>query len=166
MMDPRTRRLQADYDAVRMSFLGHPAVAVEPIGAIPPESYRVTFSVPGLRREENTPVAANSHTCLIRLPHGYPRDQPSVTAETPVFHPNVANHYCIADYWSADQTLVDVITKIGHMIQYQIYSVDSPLDPVAAHYARSHPSLFPLGNVELSVPEVEIAFGGRSGGPV
>ena len=46
------------------------------------------------------------------------------------------------------------------MLQYRLFNVNSPLDTVAAEYARENPELFPVGNVELGAPEIEIVTGG------
>lgn len=156
-MSPRQRRLMADFVAVKGEFAGHPHVRVEPIGAHPPEVYRVTYNVLGLRLEgKDQPVPADQHACEIRLPLGYPREQPYVVPLTPVFHPNIAAHYCIGDYWSAGQPLADIIRKIGDMLQYRIYNVKSPLNAAAAQWTDENKSLFPIGDVELGTPEVEI----------
>src|SRR3954447_19550380 len=162
MLSPRNRRLLADYDDVRARFSGHPHVHVEPLGGLPPESYRVTFEVRGLQLDGGRPVVTHRHVCELRLSLNYPRVQPYCVAKTPIFHPNVAGHYCIADYWAAGQPLTDVIAKIGDMIQYRVFNTGSPLDAVAAVYADDHPELFPIGRVELTAPEVEIALDPRT----
>ena len=90
MSAPRLRRLAADYESVRAEFSGHPHVHIEPLGPQrPPEAYRVTFRVRGLRLDGNQPVAVDEHQVEIRLPLGYPREKPLCYALTPVFHPNI-----------------------------------------------------------------------------
>jgi len=154
----------ADYESLRAVYSGHPHVLVEPLGPLPPESYRVTYTVPGLSLHGEAPVQVDRHVVEIRLPLGYPRDQPYCVAVTPVFHPNVAGHYCIADHWSAGHSLVDIVSEIGDIIQYRNYNVDSPLNAIAAYYAQQHPRLFPIGGIELGAPDVDIAIGGSSAG--
>jgi ubiquitin-protein ligase len=156
------RRLAADYEAVRAEFSGHQYVQVVPFGPNrPPEAYRVTYRVPGLRLEGNQPVAVDRHDVEIRLPLGYPREKPLCTPVTPVFHPNIKDYYCIQDYWAAGQGLVDTIAKIADMIQFKVYNPASPLDANAARWAQQNRSLFPLGNISLGAPEVDIVIGGR-----
>lgn len=156
MLNPRQRRLVADYEAVRAEFAGHPHVRVDPIGHRPPEAYRVTYKLDGLRLDGDQPVVASEHVVELRLPLGYPREQPLATPETPIFHPNVSTNYCIGDYWAAGQPLVDIIAKIGDMIQYRTYNVKSPLDAVAARWVAENETLFPIGTTELGSPEIEI----------
>jgi hypothetical protein len=160
---PRLRRLAADFEAVRGEFSGHPYVFVSALGPNrPPEAYRVTFRVRGLRLEGNQPVPTDHHEVEIQLPLGYPREKPLCTPLTPLFHPNVKDYYCIQDYWAAGQSLVDTIAKIADMIQFKVYNPASPLDALAARWAQQNPQLFPLGNVSLGAPEVEIVLGSRT----
>jgi ubiquitin-protein ligase len=160
MSAPRLRRLAADYEAVRAEFSGHPHVHVAPLGPQrPPEAYRVTFRVRGLRLEGNQPIAVESHEVELRLPMGYPREKPLCTPLTPVFHPNIKEYYCLQDYWAAGQALADTIAKIADMIQYRVYNTASPLDALAARWASQNSSLFPLGNVTLGTPEVAVTLG-------
>jgi ubiquitin-protein ligase len=159
---PRLRRLAADYQALRAEYSGHPNVEIEPLGPAPPEAYRITYRLPGLILNGDVPARADVHVCEIRLPWGYPREQPYCVPLTPIFHPNIAEHYCIADYWSAGESLADIVAKIGDMIQYRSFNTKSPLDATAAYWAEQHPHLFPIGDIQLGQPEVEIALGRRS----
>lgn len=165
MTSPRLRRLASDHEALRADFSGHPAVQIEAVGSLPPEVYRIEYRIPGLVLEGDTPVRVEAHQVEIHLPAGYPREQPYCVPLTPVFHPNIATHYCINDYWSAGESLSDVVAKIGAMIQYRIYNTKSPLDSTAAYWAEQHPELFPIGTVELGRPEVEVEISGRRAAP-
>lgn len=163
MSSPRLRRLAADHEALRADFSGHPAVRIESLGGLPPEAYRVEYRIPGLALEGNMPIRVGKHQVEIHLPAGYPREQPYCVPLTPIFHPNVAAHYCINDYWAAGESLSDVVAKIGAMIQYRIYNPKSPLDSTAAYWAEQNPELFPIGTVELGRPEVEVEISGGRG---
>src|SRR5436853_98118 len=125
-MSPQHRFL-ADYNAIRTDLSGHPHIRVEPIGQLPPETYVVTYKVPGLRLEGDQPVLVEEHRCEIRLPLHYPRQPPYIAALTPVFHPNITTYYCISDFWSPDQPLTAVIRRLGDMLQYKISRAADPL---------------------------------------
>jgi len=156
------RRLGADYEAVRAEFSGHPHVTARALGPQrPPEAYRVRFRLRGLRLDGDQPRAVDDHEVEIRLPLAYPREQPHCTPVTPLFHPNVKDYYCIQDYWAAGQTLVDTIAKLGDMIQYRTYNPVSPLDALAARWATDNCELFPLGDVMLGSPEVNVTVARR-----
>lgn len=150
------RRLAADHAAVRSRFSGHEHVVVAPIGGTPPTAYEVSFALRGLTRDGDRPRVSTNHTCKIRLGVEYPRMAPYVEATSPLFHPNVAGYYCIGDVWTPSQSIADVIERVGEMIQWRVFNANSALNADAALYANSHPELFPVGDVELTSPEVQI----------
>ena len=164
-MNPRLRRLQADYDLVREVFSGHPHVTAQAVGTqLPPERYHVAFRLRGLYLAGDQPDYQDFHEVEISLPLHYPSEKPYVVPLTPIFHPNIRDYYCIADYWAAGTTLPDVIVKLGDMIQWRIYNPQSPLDAIAAKWAvEQEPSgLFPIGNVDLAVADFDIALRSRA----
>lgn len=166
-MNPRLRRLQADYDDVRETFSGHPHVTVEPLGTgRPPESYRVTYRLRGLALTGEQPEYSERHQAEIMLPRHYPAEKPYVVPLTAIFHPNIRDYYCIADYWAAGTTLADVIVKLGDMIQWRVYNAASPLDAIAARWAveQEPAGLFPVGKVDLGVGDFDIGLKRRAEG--
>ena len=167
-MNPRLRRLQADYDLVRSEFSGHPHVRVEPTGVSqPPESYRIVYNLRGLTLNGDTPVYREQHVVDLSLPLRYPSEKPYAVPVEPIFHPNIRDYFCIADYWAAGTTLVDIIAKMGDMIQWRIYNPASPLDAVAAKWAveQEPTGLFPIGLVELGVADIGIELRGGTAKP-
>ena len=167
-MNPRLRRLQADYEEVRATFSGHAHVHVEPLGLQrPPDAYRVTFNLRGLELQGSTPVPRQIHVVHVHLPRNYPSDKPHCVPETRLFHPNVGEYFCIADQWSAGETIVDVIVKLGDMIQWRVYNPRSPLSSPAAEWAleqeRRNPQLFPVGDVDLGVADFDLAISAGAG---
>ena len=158
-MNPRHRRLQADYQRIMTGFAGHPYVTVEPVGPMPPERYRVIYGVPGLRLDAANQVQrVSQHVVDIHLPVGYPREKPYCTVAEPVFHPNFGAHICIADFWSASQSLLDVIVQIGDMLQYKLFNTRSPLNAVAARWVVEHVNELPLASLDLFPLEPEITL--------
>lgn len=167
-MNPRLRRLQADYELVREVFSGHPHVVVEPAGThLPPDRYRVTFRLRGLFLNGEQPAYREIHHVELTLPRAYPAERPYVVPVEPIFHPNIRDYFCIADYWAAGTTLADVIAKLGDMIQWRIYNVASPLDAIAARWASEQEphKLFPIGNVDLGVADFEVSVRSRTPQP-
>ena len=152
----------ADYELIRNEFTGHPLIEVQPAGGYPPERYIVTYRVPGVQTiDQNAmPVIGNHHVAEIYLHQGYPREKPKCVLRTPIFHPNFGSYICIADHWAPGETLADIIVHIGRMIQYQTYNPQSPLNGLAARWARDHGHLLPVGNESLYQPEPEITLGG------
>jgi ubiquitin-protein ligase len=162
-MNPRQRRLQADFQKIMTGFAGHPHVAVEGVGPQPPERYRIIYNVPGLRLgTDNRVQRVTQHLVEIQLPAGYPREKPYCTVADPVFHPNFGAHICIADHWSPSQSLLDVIVQIGDMLQYKTFNTRSPLNAVAARWAVEHVDELPLAALDLFPLEPEIQLHGAT----
>lgn len=156
-MNPRMRRLVADYEAVSTGFAGHPGIYAAPVGPYPPERYQVTYRVPSLRLSpDNRPTRTHQTLVDITLPAGYPREKPYAVTYEPVFHPNFGAYVCIADFWSPNQSLVDVIVQIGDMLQYRLYNVRSPLNAVAANWVVDNQHQVPVGNVDVMPTQADV----------
>ncbi len=156
-MNPRFRRLEADYQDLVAAFAGHQYIVVEPVGAVPPERYRVIYNVPGLCVDRDGKASrVFQHLVHIQLPAAYPREKPYCTTEATVFHPNFGAYICIADFWSPSQSLVDVVVQIGDMLQYKLYNTRSPLNAPAAQWAAANVGLLPIGTLELRPREPEV----------
>jgi ubiquitin-protein ligase len=157
-MNPRLRRLLADYKKIQDEFTRHPFIDVDPIMGNPPEKYQISYKVKGIKELDNNarPVYSNHHLVTIYLHSEYPRQKPKCEILTPIWHPNFGNYICIGDHWGAGETLVDIIVQIGDMIQYRSYNPKSPLNASAAVWAKHNEYLFPIGNIDLYQPEPEI----------
>lgn len=157
---PRHRRLASDQQQLFTAFSAHPHIRVEPLGPAPAQKYRVIYRVPGLHiTPTNELITVHQHIVELNLVSGYPREKPYCTSLSPVFHPNFANHICVADYWSPSQALVDVVIQIGDMLQYKTYNTQSPLSAVAARWAAENTNRLPIGTFNLYPQEPEIHFG-------
>ncbi len=158
-MNARDRRLSADFEKVKDEFIGHKYIKVDPIEGNPPVRYSVTYYLKGLKLDKKTkkPVETYHHEAEIYLHKNYPREKPLCTINTEIFHPNFGpKKICIADYWAAGENLADIIIQIGQMIQYQSYNPKSPLNQQAARWAVENKEIFPIGNIDLYQPEVDI----------
>lgn len=157
-MNPRYRRLKADYEKVRTEFAGNPYIKVKVLEGNPPEKYKVSYRLKGLKLDYDLmrPIETDWHEVEIYLHNEYPREKPRCTMLTEIFHPNIGTWVCLSDYWAAGSTLMDIILEIGQLIQYQLYNPKSPLNAEAAKWVEENSNLFPIGNVELTQPEPEI----------
>jgi ubiquitin-protein ligase len=151
-MNPRLRRLQADYENVTAAFANHPHIRILEAEGSPPEKYLCEFTVEGLvPQAEESFVPGSTHRAEIFLPLDYPRRPPFCRMITPVFHPNIdPQKICIGDHWSAGQSLVQLILRIAEMICYQSYNVKSPLNAGAAAWAQQNIDKLPLMKSDLS----------------
>ncbi|MGE5403380.1 MAG: ubiquitin-conjugating enzyme E2, partial [Candidatus Saccharibacteria bacterium] len=150
-MNARTRRLMADYLKIQDEFTGHPNIKVLPLEGQPPIRYLVSYYLKGIRWDArlNRPVETDFHQAEIYLHRDYPRLKPRCIMKTEIFHPNFGDWICVGDYWAAGETMVDIIIRIGEMIQYQKFNIKSPVNVSAARWARENDRLFPIGTVNL-----------------
>jgi hypothetical protein len=180
-MNPRQRRLKADFEKLKNEFTGHKYISVEydENDSSPaaeqgrrPERYFVIFkNITGYKQTEDSTRESrkveplNEHKIEIYLHIDYPRLKPQCFIHSPIFHPNfrmAAPHdICIGDYWASGETLADVIYQIGEMIMYQNYNTTSPLNGIAAKWARENPGLLPADNKNIRRGEVNIELAGN-----
>ncbi len=153
----RTRRLRADAAAMTTAFADFPPIAVEPLAGDPPEAYRVTYAVDSLDRgPDGKPHPRGTHQVEIQLTADYPRLSPKVKMLTPVFHPNIdPASVCVGDHWTAGERLVDLVIRIGEMLAYQAYNIQSPLDGEAAMWTDLHRDRLPTDARPLRPPTWE-----------
>ena len=151
-MNIYNKRLQSDWDAVRRAFDGHPAISIAGTAGNPPQRYHVRYRVKGLEERADGTVAEKSdHLAEVTLLRSYPRQAPMCRMLTPVYHPNIAPHaICIGDHWSAGESLVGILVRIGELIAYQSYNTKSPLNGEAARWADDHADDLPIDPIPLS----------------
>jgi len=156
---------------MKEEFSNHPLISFEYEGEdLPPERYFVTFkNIKGLRLAESEQQKDKKELEIIRehkiemyLHSDYPRLKPQTYMITGIFHPNFRmaspHDICIGDYWASGETLVDIIYQIAEMITYQSYNISSPLNGIAAKWARENLQLFPIDNTNLRQGEIEITL--------
>ncbi len=151
-MNPRIRRLEADFRQMSAAFSDHPYVRLLAAEGTPPEKYAVEFHVMGLvPLGEEGCRPGKPHRAEIFLPLDYPRRQPLCRMTTPVFHPNIdPQKICIGDHWSAGQSLVQLVLRIAEMIAYQSYNVKSPLNAEAAAWAEQNMDRLPVDRTDVT----------------
>lgn len=155
---------------MKEEFSCHPYISFDYEGEqVPPERYFVYFkNIKGLRLVNNPAgdkkelEIIREHKIEIYLHSDYPRLKPQSNILTEIFHPNFRmaspNDICIGDYWASGETLVDIVYQIGDMITYQSYNVTSPLNGIAAKWAKENIPLFPIDNTNLRQGEIDIHF--------
>lgn len=173
-MSPRQRRLISDFKKMKEEFSNHPFISFEyDLEELPPERYVIHFkNIKGLRLTENSSKEkkeleiVKEHKFEIYLHADYPRLKPQSNMLTEIFHPNFRmaspHDICIGDYWASGETLVDIIYQVGDMIAYQSYNVTSPLNGIAAKWAKENIELFPIDNVNLRQGEIDITLAGEN----
>ena len=147
----RIRRLQSDAKQMAEAFAEFPLVKVLSATGNPPDVYQIEYSVNGLEHGTNgEPVPRDRHRVEIRLTADYPRVAPICRMLTPVFHPNIdPATICVGDHWAAGERLAALVIRIGEMIAFQAYNLQSPLDAEAAMWADLNTDKLPIDSRNL-----------------
>lgn len=162
-MNPRLRRLESDYLELRRRFDADPHIDVMPVGAHPPDRYQIVYRVPTLRLDAANRVQRADQTIVtLVLPSAYPREKPYAETVEPVFHPNFGTHICIADFWAPGQSLADIVSDIGDMLQFRRYNIRSPLNAVAAEWANQNAATLPLATIDLGAVDGDLIISVRA----
>lgn len=159
-MNARTKRLEADYRQLRLTFDNDPLIDIQPVGPVPADKYRIVYRVPSLRLDKNgQPIRVDVTTVELELPMNYPRVGP-VARTMPgdvVFHPNFnSSKICLMDFWAPATQLSDIIKDIGEMLQWQKLNIRSPLNAEAADWSQKNQNQYPLSNLSLGSKQVKI----------
>ena len=154
-MNVRLRRLESDCQALQRALAGHPRIKIESKAGNPPQRYCLIYNVKGLvEQADGTVVTKDEHLVEISLLRNYPRQAPVCRMLTPVFHPNVAPHViCIGDDWSAGESLLNLVYRIGEMIAFQSYNIKSPLKGSAARWVEENVSSLPVDAASMQPPD-------------
>ena len=157
-LTPRHRRLNADAEQMRAAFNNFPHIKVRAMHGDPVDTYELEYFVRGLERipGRREPIERNYHCVEIKLGYEYPRLGPKCKMLTPIFHPNIEPAtICVGDHWTAGERLVDLTVRIGEMLAYQAYNIQSPLDAEAAMWADLNMRNLPIDDRNLRPPELD-----------
>jgi ubiquitin-protein ligase len=147
----RIRRLQSDAKQMAQAFAESPLIKVLSATGNPPDVYQIEYAINGLERgKDDKPVPRDRHRVEIRLTADYPRVAPVCRMLTPVFHPNIdPATICVGDHWTAGERLASLVVRIGEMIAFQAYNIQSPLDAEAAMWADLNAEKLPIDSRNL-----------------
>ena len=122
----------------------------------PPDAYEIEYFVRGLERGNGSePTIREQHLVEIQLTADYPRVAPACRMLTPIFHPNIdPATICVGDHWAAGERLAALVIRIGEMIAYQAYNIQSPLDAEAAMWADLNAAKLPVDARNLHPAEL------------
>lgn len=149
----RERRLKADHQNLTRELASNPYLVIQESEGDPPERYRIEYRVKGIVIQNGQVVEKESHLVEVFLTLSYPRLAPQCRMLTPIFHPNIAPHaICIGDHWSAGESLLALLLRIGELITFQSYNIKSPLNKEAAKWADENIGRLPIQRVDLFAP--------------
>jgi ubiquitin-protein ligase len=145
----------ADAEHMRTVFQNFPLIQVVSSSGNPPDLYTIEFHIRSLARGNGgQPIPRELHQIEIQLTRDYPRQSPKCRMLTPIFHPNIEpTAICVGDHWTAAERLTDLVIRIGEMLAYQAYNIQSPLDGEAAMWADLNRSRLPTDTRDIHPPE-------------
>jgi ubiquitin-protein ligase len=156
-LSPRARRLKSDADQMMRRFNNCAWIKIRTASGDPTDTYEIEYQINSLEHGKSTdkPVPRSSHIVEIKLTGEYPRTKPMCRMLTPIFHPNIdTSTICVGDHWTAGERLADLVIRIGEMLAYQAYNIQSPLDAHAAMWADLNKATLPLDTRNLHPPEI------------
>src|SRR6185295_15428320 len=140
---PRTRRLKADSDALKLLKENSTIVDFQAFGD-PPERYLVTLKGKGLhRKSESDPVeVAEVHRVEIRLGIDYPRSRPDLQWLPSIYHPNISavGAVCLGGYstnWVPSLGLAELCEMLWDMVRYENYDPKSAYNYAAGRWCET-----------------------------
>jgi ubiquitin-protein ligase len=148
---PRTRRLRADADAMKLLKEHSTIIDYQAFGD-PAERYLVTLRGRGLiRKAESEPVeVAEVHRVEIRLGIDYPRSRPDLQWLTSIYHPNISavGAVCLGGYstnWVPSLGLAELREMLWDMVRYANYDPKSAYNYAAGRWSETQAQYdFPL----------------------
>jgi ubiquitin-protein ligase len=156
-LSPRARRLKADADQMMRRFRDCDWVKIRSASGDPTDTYEIEYKISSIEQGKSAekPVPRELHVVEIKLTGEYPRTKPLCRMLTPVFHPNIDTAtICVGDHWTAGERLADLVIRIGEMLAYQAYNIQSPLNAEAAMWADLNKAALPLDTRNLHPPEL------------
>jgi ubiquitin-protein ligase len=132
-----------------------------------PDQYDVTFeytSFVGLSPETDKPIPGESHCVTIKLGAGYPRYAPTITWQTPIFHPNVSpnihqeNNVCLGvldTRYLPGMGLARLVRMLLEMLQWRNFDALNAFNKDAAAWAakiENWPAIAAIGGYPLQGP--------------
>ncbi len=140
---PRTRRLRADAEALKLLRENSSILDYQVFGD-PPERYLLTFKGKGLiRKAESDPVeVADLHRVEIRLGIDYPRSRPDLQWLTSIYHPNISavGAVCLGGYstnWVPSLGLSELSEMLWDMVRYSNYDPKSAYNYAAGRWSET-----------------------------
>ena len=148
---PRTRRLRADLETLKMLKDNSSILDFQAFGD-PPERYMITLKGKGLMRtsEGEAVQTADVHRVEIRLGLDYPRSRPDLQWLTSLYHPNISavGAVCLGGYstnWVPSLGLGELCEMLWDMVRYANYDPKSAYNYAAGRWSETQSEFdFPL----------------------
>lgn len=156
-MNPRVRRLQADYASLQELAARSSIITIETAEGNPPERYVIQLHCKGVHSIDRSgrPTYTDSHRLEIQLHDSYPSRKPLLMMLSKMFHPNISTRgtVCIGSEgdhgYAPSMKLADLVLRIIEMVRYENIGFTSPFNLEAKRWAQKNMHLFPLDDGQI-----------------
>lgn len=162
-MNPRIRRLQADYASLQDLAARSDLITIDEVEGNPPERYVITINCVSIDRvdKRGNPNYTYSHRLQIQLHDTYPSRKPFLMMLSKVYHPNISARgtVCIGNEgdqgYAPSMKLADLVLRIVKMLRFENVGLESPFNLDAKKWAQKNMHRFPLDSAQI-VTESEL----------
>ena len=145
------KRLTSEYEEIKRNFRWTKHIQVIPNEKDPPDEYVVIYRVNSIGKKDGQLQEIKKHIVHIYLSHNFFDVGPTATFKSPHFHPNIyanSNKFCaFSSSFRAAESLSDYIMRLGEVIPYKSFNLDSPANKEAKEWAKNSKHLFPLDQI-------------------
>ncbi|QDT33081.1 ubiquitin-conjugating enzyme E2 [Thalassoglobus polymorphus] len=150
MSTVRQDRLASDYAEIEEYARLHPRVRIVQVEGSPPERYEIEYRISSLVKSGTEVKIKKNHLVEIVLPGNYPSTPPRVSMLTPVFHPNIDDKSIyLEEHWTTETSLQSVVIRVGEMLAFQRYHLDSANQRDAVEWVNKHIDQIPMDEIDM-----------------
>ncbi len=148
------RRLRAEYQQIKKTFRKTRWIKVYPNKKDPPDEYLVIYKVNGIGLKDGNFIEVKKVICVIHLGYNYFDVGPTCTILSPHYHPNIypnSSKFCaFSSAFRASEDMANYILRLGEVLQYKNYNLESPANIEAANWAKHNKKMFPLDKRDIT----------------
>lgn len=153
MNTQRQIRLAEDYAEIQEYARLHPRIRLVNVSGDPPESYQIEYRISSLILSDDDVVVGRDHLVHFKMPADYPNVPPVVRVQSETFHPNIqAGIIDISPHWVSESRLVSLVMRVGEMLAYQRYDLQSAANSAAVDWINRHIDQLPLDEINMHEP--------------
>lgn len=144
--DGQLARLQSEWQTAQRSFAYHPVIGVTPLRGEPPHEYQVDYRLRTLAMNDAGELQYVDEVSMhLWLPPGFPNQAPVTRPMANVFHPNIVwDGLFLSRPWSAGDSLVDYIGRIGELLAWRSYDPESVVNATAMDWLAQNSGMLPI----------------------
>lgn len=164
-MSESSDRLEKEFAEITRSFTDHPQISIVSTEGSPATQYVIEYRMNGLvQLDDGEIVQSDQHRIELSLSFGFPHFPPNCRPLTKIFHPDMdPSAIKIAEFWAESSSLAELISQIGKMICWQVYSSEDGFNQAALDWLVTNKDAVPMDTLQVSagatLPDVDLDLG-------